>query len=281
MKKISILLAFVVLFQFFVSAKKISWVYAEPFYGDRSFEPKLISTFCTEYKTSPIERAHNIELASKKLDGVFIEVGGEFSFNKTVGERSEKNGFLSSNVIIDKKFTQGVGGGVCQVSTTLYNVVLLAGLKVTECHPHSLSVAYVYPSFDAMVSYNYADLRFINITKHPIYIKTFCKDKTLTISIYGAKQRYTYVRKYEITDVLPIDKQEIIVDELNEYNLSTDEVKYLSYGKDGFKSKGYLLVYDGKKLVDKKLIRTDSYASMPKVIVVPKDSDFLDTQTDF
>ena len=276
MKKLSILLAFFILFEIYLDAVKVFTAKAEPFYGDRSFEPVIISTFYTEYKSSSVERAHNIELASKKLDGVFIEVGGEFSFNKTVGERSEKNGFLSSNVIIDKKFTVGVGGGVCQVSSTLYNTAILAGLKITEFHPHSLSVSYVYPSFDAMVSYGYADLRFVNTTDHPVYIKTTCKNKTLTISLYGEKQKYTYLREYEITEILPIDKEEIVVDELDEYGLSNGEVKYISYGKEGFKSKGYLSTYDGKKLVNKKLIRSDIYYPMPKVLVVKKDDNTLD-----
>lgn len=99
-----------------------------------------------------------------------IANGEEFSFNAAVGERTEERGYSTAKVIENGKFVEGVGGGVCQVSSTVYNCALLSGLTVTERHRHSLAVSYVEPSFDAMVSYSYADLRFYNDTGKSVFI---------------------------------------------------------------------------------------------------------------
>ncbi len=98
-------------------------------------------SFTTYYSSSTENRKHNIKLASSKINGIVLSVGEEFSFNKIVGVRSEENGFLPAKIIYNGDFIEGVGGGVCQVSTTLYNASLLNGLKITEHHPHSLSVS--------------------------------------------------------------------------------------------------------------------------------------------
>lgn len=95
---------------------------------------------------------HNIALAAEKINGCILADGEEFSFNGRVGARTESNGFLSAPIILEGDFVEGVGGGVCQASTTVYNAALLAGMEITEQHPHSLRVGYVEPSFDAMVS---------------------------------------------------------------------------------------------------------------------------------
>ena len=246
-------------------------VVAEPFYGDRSFDIEEVSSFYTEYKNSSKERIHNIKIASSKLDGVFLESGEEFSFNKTVGERSAKNGYLDANIIVDKKFISGVGGGVCQVSTTLYNAVILAGLKVTEYHPHTLKVNYVYPSFDAMVSYGYADFRFINTTLHPIYLSVKCDDVRLRITIYGQNDGYTYKREYSVLDKISPPSPIVIEDLDGIYGVTGDDYIFITYPKDGLLSEGYLLKYKGDKLISKKLIRKDKYLPVTgEIVIAPK-----------
>ena len=114
-----------------------------------------------------------------------MDINGEFSFNYTIGERTERRGYKKAKIIVGGEFVDGVGGGVCQVSTTLYNAVLLAGLKVVECHPHSLPVSYVEPSFDAMVNSGWADLKFINDTHNPVIIRARADGAKLTIQIFG------------------------------------------------------------------------------------------------
>ena len=101
----------------------VKTVNAMPFYDLRPQEMVLRAEFCTYYSSSTSERKHNITLATKALDNTFIDVGAEFSFNLTVGERTVKRGYKTSKIIVAGEFVDGVGGGVCQVSTTLYNAV--------------------------------------------------------------------------------------------------------------------------------------------------------------
>ncbi len=225
--------------------------------------------FFTTYYSSSEERISNIKLASQKINGVFLDVNEEFSFNEVVGERTIKNGYKNSKIILGGKFTDGVGGGVCQVSTTLYNAVLLAGLKVTESHPHSLAVSYVAPSFDAMVSFNLADLKFINNTGYPVLIKAFANDYMLTVSVYGKTMQENYVRSSIITGELPAPKEETFIDLNNEYpDINFGEQKVVSYSKKGLTSEGSLIKMINGKPVSIIKIRKDTYRGTKGLIVI-------------
>ena len=150
------------------------------------------SCFLTNFSTSNNDRKCNIILALKKLNGTIVMPGEIFSFNHVVGERSEKNGFKKAKIIKNKKYIESFGGGVCQVSTTLYNAAIRAGLKIVELHPHSLRVGYVEPGFDAMVNMGSSDLKFINNTNCPILIATSFVNDVCKICIFGEKNPYVY-----------------------------------------------------------------------------------------
>ena len=169
--------------------------------------------FSTEYLLSSENRKQNIKLATKKISGVIVENGKEFSFNNTVGKRLEENGFLPAPVIENGEFSLGVGGGVCQVSTTLYNAVLLSGLTPTERHAHSLVPSYIEPSFDAMVSGDVSDLKFKNFTGGRVYIKGVANGNKITFTVYGRKLDCVYERESVVLEVIPPDSPETIVDE--------------------------------------------------------------------
>ncbi len=232
--------------------------------------------FFTTYYSSSEERISNIKLASQKINGVFLDRNEEFSFNNTVGERTENNGYKNSKIILGGKFTDGVGGGVCQVSTTLYNAVLLAGLKVTESHPHSLAVSYVAPSFDAMVSFNHADLKFVNDTGYPVLIKAFANDYMLTVSVLGKEMQETYVRSSVITGEIPAPKEETIIDTTNEYpDINFGEQKVISYSKKGLTSEGSLIKMINGKPVKIIKIRKDVYRGTKGLIVVKPTEEEL------
>ena len=244
-------------------------VNAMPFYDLRPQEMVLRAEFCTYYSSSTSERKHNIMLASKALNNTFIDVGAEFSFNLTVGERTAKKGYKTSKIIVAGEFVDGVGGGVCQVSTTLYNAVLLAGLKVLEYHPHSLPVSYVAPSFDAMVNSNSADLRFMNNTHNPLIIKTSADEQKLVVKIYGEKLTETYVRKSQITEKIAPPEYQVVLDERGEFpDLFEGESRVIKYAKEGYKSEGYIIVMRKGEQVAVKKIRTDKYAPSQGKIVV-------------
>ena len=213
-----------------------------PFYNLSPKQLVLRGEFFTNYSSSTDERKHNIALASSSINKILVDVGGEFSFNRCVGQRTAKRGYKNAKVIFDGKFIEGIGGGVCQVSTTLYNAVLLAGLKVIEAHPHSLPISYVLPSFDAMVNSSYADLKFVNNTKNPIIIKATADGEVIKIQIYGEEMGYKIERRSVIIEKILPPEEEIIEDINNEHpTLFEGERKVIAYGKEGLRSEGYLV----------------------------------------
>ena len=148
---------------------------------------KRIGTFTTKTTTNK-DRNENIRLACAAINGTIIQPGEEFSFNKTTGNRTTEKGYKPAGAYSNGVLVQEPGGGVCQVSSTLYNAVVFAGLKTTERHAHTYEPSYVTPGEDAMVSYDgYAgpDLRFVNNSKTAVGIKAAYSKQTLTVSIYG------------------------------------------------------------------------------------------------
>lgn len=148
---------------------------------------KTLSTFTTE-TTANEKRNTNVKLAARAINGTIVQPGEEFSFNKVVGQRTAEKGYQEAAAYSGGEVVQEPGGGVCQVSSTLYNAVVFAGLKTTERHAHTYEPSYVTPGEDAMVSYDgYAgpDLRFVNNAKTAVGIKAAYSNQTLTVSIYG------------------------------------------------------------------------------------------------
>ena len=220
----------------------------------------LRGSFYTSYPNPTPERISNIKLATQALNNTVVDVGGEFSFNERVGERTERRGYKKAKIIVGGEFVDGVGGGVCQVSTTLYNAILVSGLWVSEYHAHSLAVGYVAPSFDAMVNSGGADLRFINNTYNPIIIKAKADESTVRIEIYGEKVTEKYIRKSVKIEDIPAPEDEEIEDEKGEYpDLYEGEYRYIRYGKSGIISEGYIVVIENGKVKEERRIRKDRY----------------------
>ena len=222
------------------------------------------ASFTTTYQNSNANRSFNIAKAAEAINGVTVDVGETFSFNQVVGDRSEQRGYKISKVILDGNYTEGVGGGVCQVSTTLYNALLLAGF-IPHAVQHSLVSGYVKAGFDAMVSYGAADLTFVNDTNHPIYIAAATANKTVTFTVYGEPNPYRIERisveerdKFSTTFVVDSEKYPELV--------YTDQTKVVTSGSDGVKTQSYLEYYLGDRLVERKLIRKNSYKRVDQVI---------------
>ena len=222
------------------------------------------STFTTTYANSSANRCYNIAKAADTINGTTVGIGETFSFNAVVGDRTEARGYKVSKVIQDGNYTEGVGGGVCQVSTTLYNALLLAGF-IPKAVQHSLISSYVKAGFDAMVSYGSADLTFTNNTDHPIYIAASTQGKSITFTVYGQPNLYRIERvsveereKFATTYVVDGDKYPDLI--------YTDQTKVVTAGSDGVKTKSYLKYYQGDKLVETKLIRKNSYKRVDQVI---------------
>jgi len=145
----------------------------------------LLSTFTTSYGSSSSNRAGNVETAAAAINGAIIMPREEFSYNKVVGPRDAKSGYQIAPVIINGQLEPGMGGGVCQVSTTVYNAALFANLQIVARQHHSHPVPYVPSGRDATVSYGSLDLKFRNSTDAPIVIETHTGGRRLTVNILG------------------------------------------------------------------------------------------------
>ncbi len=146
---------------------------------------RRIAQYTTKFDPEDTDRNNNIRLAADALKHLVLAPGEQFSFNQVTGPRLAADGYRPAPVIIDGELLPGIGGGVCQVSSTLYNVVLLAGLEVTSRVSHSLPVKYVPMGQDATVAYDYLDFQFTNTTPNHLLVDTKVTDNELQISFYG------------------------------------------------------------------------------------------------
>ncbi|TGE32193.1 cell wall-binding repeat-containing protein [Desulfosporosinus sp. Sb-LF] len=147
--------------------------------------PIPISQYSSNFDSNQVNRTENIRLAAKALNGKLLAPGERFSFNESVGERTSEAGYKEALIIEGNTFTLGLGGGICQVSSTLYNAVILAHLEILERHRHSLPVNYVPPGQDATVAYPILDFEFRNSTNAYLLIRSFLEENTLTFQLFG------------------------------------------------------------------------------------------------
>ncbi len=215
-----------------------------------------LASYTTRFSEEDRGRCENIKLAAKLLDGHTLFSYQEFSFNAAVGERTKKRGFKEAKIIQDGNFVKGTGGGVCQVSTTLYNAALLSGLSVTKRAPHSLAVSYVEPSRDAMVSSS-SDLRIKNPYPFPVYLSAKTGRGYISVTFYGKDEGFTYRIVSKIIGEIPPPEAEI------RYGEEEGEIKK---ERAGIKSEGYLYKYKNGALVAVKRLSSDTYAPTRGII---------------
>ena len=145
-----------------------------------------LSEFSTDFRNPKKARAHNIALAAQKIDESIVNPGEEFSFNKAVGPTTKRNGFMLGMIFNSGRRSQGYGGGVCQVSSTLFNSAKQAGMEITERHEHSLDVGYIERGRDAATSHGVKDLRFVNPHDYPVKINAYVMDEKIIIEFHRA-----------------------------------------------------------------------------------------------
>ncbi|MGN0350419.1 MAG: VanW family protein [Roseburia sp.] len=149
----------------------------------------VLGSYSTNYSTSGAARCHNIDNAVSRINGTVLYPGETFSTSETMGERTAENGYELAGAYENGQTVEAYGGGVCQVSTTLYNAVLLSELEVVERSNHSMIVNYVKPSMDAAIAGDYKDFKFENNTDAPIYIEGYTSGKNVYFTIYGEDTR--------------------------------------------------------------------------------------------
>lgn len=227
-------------------------------------------------KHSTAERTDNIRLAMSKINGYVLEKGKTFSFNKVVGNRNLENGYKTALGYVSGEMVEVIGGGVCQVSTTLYSAALCAGLTITEREPHSMPVSYIELGQDATVNYmrgHMIDLKFKNETGYPIYITAGVEENASgrlmsVVRIYGhALEDGVYYRvESKETEVLPIPETVVTrVDKEGKYVKYSDQTYHYSKGSEGHVVETYLLKMRGTTVVERVLISKDTYKAQPKI----------------
>ena len=174
---------------------------------DANAFPDLLSTFTTKYGTGDVNRNINIALAAKSINSVVLMPGETFSYNDLIGECSTKTGYKAATIYMNGELSTGIGGGICQVSTTLYNTVLRANLEIVERRNHSLGVTYVPSGQDAMVSIGTQDFKFKNNREYPIKVVAYVGTGSVTCQIYGLKQDTEYEVKLYSRTISKTDKK--------------------------------------------------------------------------
>lgn len=229
----------------------------------------LLGKYSTTYATYQVERSSNVATAAGRINGTVLEPGETFSTIKVIKDRTEANGYKSAPEYSSGKVVSGIGGGVCQVSTTLYNAVLNAELKVVERSPHSMVVAYVPVSRDAAISGDYKDFKFKNNTDYPIYIMGSASGGILSFRVYGHETREAGREisfESEITDTIEPGEEVVTED-------PTLPASYRSVTQSahvGYKAKLWKIVKVNGVQTDKVQVNTSSYNASPQYVTVGK-----------
>jgi vancomycin resistance protein YoaR len=222
-----------------------------------------ISSYTTIFGGDP-NRIHNVQLVSHLVDDKLIPPGAVFSFNKTTGERNAAKGFLEAPVIINGEVQTGLGGGVCQVSTTVFNAAYEAGLPITERTNHALYISHYPQGRDATVDYPDVDLKFVNDTGHWLLLRTFVGSTELTVGLYGTPTH----RRVESTTAPHVVTGQPPVQKSVDRSLPPGAVVIDDYGQPSRSTSVHRQVYtaSGKLLYDNTWY--SSYRAEPKIVRV-------------
>ena len=163
----------------------------DPELTEENFEgvDSILGRATTQYNSSNSERAANLAVGASKIADSFLMPGEQFSVYNTVAPFTEENGYKNAGQYINAELTDGLGGGICQVATTLYDAVLEAELQVDERYPHSMTVSYVNKGMDAAIAEGYEDFKFTNNTDNVIYIDAYAGGGFISVVIYGHETR--------------------------------------------------------------------------------------------
>lgn len=222
------------------------------------------STYFNTNTDNNRNRAVNIKLATESINGKVLFPNDEFSFNTVVGPRTPERGYQIAHIYAEGEVRDGTGGGICQVSTTLYNAVLRANLEVTERHNHTFTVGYVPLGTDAAVSYGYYDLKFKNNTLFPVrIIARVSSQNNISFTIVGTKPNPNTTVKLvtEVVGKIPLTTQYI-----DDWSLPRGSTELVENGKAGVIVDTYMLKYDEGVFIEKIKLHTSTYQMLPRKV---------------
>ena len=231
--------------------------------GSEAF-PDLLATYSTKYDGGNTNRTTNLKLACEKINDKVILPGETFSYNKTLGERTISAGYKEAKVYENGQVVDGIGGGICQVSSTLYNSVLMANMEVTERRNHQFITSYTPAGRDATVVYGMTDLKFKNTRTYAVKIKATCSNGIITISIYGIKEENEYTISFSTETISTIPYTVKYIDD-NTLASGTEKVK--QQGANGLTTETYIIKTLNGQVVSKELLSKDTYSAMQRIIL--------------
>ncbi len=229
-------------------------------------------TVTTHFNQADENRVHNIILASEQVNNIILKPGDMFSFNELVGEASLECGYKEAPVIVNKELVMGAGGGICQVSSTLYNGALMTGMTIVERYNHSLPVAYLPPGLDATVAYDYLDLKFANELDTHILVNTEVEHNELHVTIFG---------NASVIGEIEVVRQDLtVIPPPVEYHIAHGRPSWyreiIQEGKPGYKVETLRIYYEDEKEISRESLGKDYYGPVPYIYAVgdmPDNSD--------
>ncbi len=230
--------------------------------GTEAF-PDRLSIFTTRYDASNYNRTTNLRLACEKINGKVLLAGETFSYNKTVGERTIAAGYKEAKIYAAGEVVDGLGGGICQISSTLYNAVVMANLEIVERRNHQFVTSYLPAGRDATVVYGLTDFQFKNTRKYPVRLVAGVKNGIATVEVYGIKGDEEYNITFDVKTVgtLPYSTKYIDDDSLE---AGSEVVK--QNGANGLQTETYITKSLNGKVVSRELLSKDTYTPMQKII---------------
>lgn len=231
--------------------------------GSEAF-PDLLATYSTKYDGGNTNRTTNLKLACEKINDKVILPGENFSYNKTLGERTISAGYKEAKVYENGQVVDGIGGGICQVSSTLYNSVLMANMEVIERRNHQFITSYTPAGRDATVVYGMTDLKFKNTRTYAVKIKATCSNGIITISIYGIKEENEYTISFSTETISTIP---YTVKYIDDNTLASGTEKVNQQGANGLTTETYIIKTLNGQVVSKELLSKDTYSAMQRIIL--------------
>ncbi|RKP47220.1 vanomycin resistance protein VanB [Cohnella endophytica] len=229
---------------------------------------RKIAEFTTSFSTSGEGRSHNVTVAAKALNETLLMPDEIFEYGKIVAKADKEYGYKEAPVILKGKLTPGIGGGICQVSSTLYNAALMSGLDIVERRNHSLVVHYLPKGLDATFADGFVNFKFRNSTGTQLLIRTVVQDKTLTVKLFGTMPDNVSYRTE--TEELKVNQPNIVYVANNKLALGKQDV--LQKGEPGYVIQSYLVKSVNGEFAERKKLSKDTYRTQDTLIAVnPND----------
>ena len=231
--------------------------------GEEAF-PNLLARFTTNYNEWLENRSTNLWLASEKINGTVLLPGEEFSYNRVVGERTIAAGYKEAAIYSGGEVVDGLGGGICQISSTLYDLAVKANMKITDRSNHQFVTSYIEAGKDATVVYGYIDFKFVNTRKYPVKILSTVSDGVVEMKMMGVREETEYEIELE-TEY--IDTLSWGVSYIDDPNMDAGEEYVKQYGSSGYNTVTYKVYKLNGEEVNREVLSYDTYDAMTKIIV--------------